>query len=96
MISKPFHMTETTPAFAEKSFFINETGQELPLEDFVPVEILEMAEIEGQRAIPGIAKNISLMKEIEAISSNVPTRHRSCMQIAETLRFSLMKVFIWS
>lgn len=87
MISKPFRMTETTPVFAERSFFINEIGREQPLENFVPAEILEMAEAEGQRAIPRIAKNLSLMKEIEAISSSLPTQHRFINADSRNLAF---------
>lgn len=87
MISKPFRMTETTPVFAERSFFINEIGREQPLENFVPAEILEMAEAEGQRAIPRIAKNLSLMKEIEAIAGSLPTQHRFINTDSRSLAF---------
>ena len=75
MSSRPFHPPGTAPIFAERSFLINKTGQDQPLEEYVPVEIREVAEGEGQRAIPKIAKNLSLMKEIEAISGNLPTHH---------------------
>ncbi|WP_235855642.1 DNA-methyltransferase [Methanofollis fontis] len=47
-----------------------------PLETYVPADILAIAEAEGQRAIPQIAKNPALIKEIEALSSNLPSQHR--------------------
>lgn len=87
MISKPFHMTETTHFPAEKSFFINETGRDQPLKNYIPAEILEMAEVGGQRAIPRIAKDLSLMKELEAISGNLPTQHRFINADSRSLMF---------
>ncbi|MFW5638024.1 MAG: hypothetical protein ACOCG4_02030, partial [Methanoculleus sp.] len=87
MISKPHHMTEITHFPAEKSFFINEAGRDQPLKDYVPAEALEIAEVEGQRAIPRIAKNLSLMKELEAISGNLPTQHRFVNTDSRNLAF---------
>ena len=53
----------------------------------MPVEIREVAESEGQRAIPMIAKNLSPMKEIEAISGNLPTQHRFVNADSRNLAF---------
>jgi tRNA1(Val) A37 N6-methylase TrmN6 len=80
-------MTEITHFPAEKSFFINEAGRDQPLKDYVPAEALEIAEVEGQRAIPRIAKNLSLMKELEAISGNLPTQHRFVNTDSRNLAF---------
>jgi hypothetical protein len=87
MSSRPFHPPGTLPIVAERSFFINKTGQDQPLENHVPAEILELAEAGGQRAIPMIAKNPSLMKEIEAISGNLPTYHRFINADSRNLEF---------
>ena len=76
MSSRPFHPPGTFPVVAERLFFINKTGQDQPLENYVPAEIFEVARTDGQRAIPKIAKDLSLIKEIEAISGNLPTNHR--------------------
>ena len=80
-------MTETTHFPAEKSFFINETGRDQPLKNYIPAEILEIAEVGGQRAIPRIAKDLSLMKELEAISGNLPTQHRFINADSRNLMF---------
>jgi len=87
MSSRPFQIPGTAPIFAERSFLINKTGQDQPLGEYVPVEIREVAESEGQRAIPMIAKNLSLMKEIEAISGNLPTQHRFVNADSRNLAF---------
>ena len=87
MSSRPFHPPGTLPIVAERSFFINKTGQDQPLENHVPAEILELAETGGQCAIPMIAKNPSLMKEIEAISGNLPTYHRFINADSRNLEF---------
>lgn len=80
-------MTEITHFPAEKSFFINETGRDQPLKNYIPAEILEIAEVGGQRAIPRIAKDLSLMKELEAISGNLPTQHRFINADSRNLMF---------
>lgn len=87
MISESFHMTETTHFPVEKLFFINEAGRDQSLKDYVPAEILEIAEAGGQRAIPRIAKNPSLMKELEAISGSLPTEHRFINADSRNLAF---------
>ena len=87
MISESFHMTETTHFPVEKLFFINEAGRDQSLKDYVPAEILEIAEAGGQRAIPRIAKNPSLMKELEAISGSLPTEHRFVNADSRNLAF---------
>ena len=46
------------------------------LEDLVPINALNFARSEGQRAIPAIAKNPDLLLEIEMAAKRVPTRHQ--------------------
>jgi len=46
------------------------------LEDLVPINALNFAQSEGQRAIPAIAKNPDLLLEIERAVKQVPTRHQ--------------------
>ncbi|HPJ83893.1 MAG TPA: site-specific DNA-methyltransferase [Methanothrix sp.] len=46
------------------------------LENLVPIDALNFAQSEGQRAIPAIAKNPDLLLEIERAVKQVPTRHQ--------------------
>ena len=46
------------------------------LDGLVPINALNFAQIEGQRAIPAIAKNPDLLLEIERAVKQVPTRHQ--------------------
>lgn len=87
MSSRPFHSPKIPSTVAEKLFFINRLGQDQPLEKYVPAEVLEMAQVGGQRAIPAIAKDLSLMKEIEAISGSLPSHHRFMNADSRNLAF---------
>ena len=57
------------------------------MKNYIQAEILEIAEVGGQRAIPRIAKDLSLMKELEAISGNLPTQHRFINADSRNLMF---------
>jgi len=49
-------------------------GQDLA--DLVPIDALNIAQRDGQRAIPAIAKNPAILQEIERAVRQVPTRHQ--------------------
>lgn len=76
MISRAISPGASGPIPVEKTFSINQSRLDHPLDACVPPDILAVAEAEGQRAIPHIAKTPALMKEIEALSGTLPTQHR--------------------
>lgn len=87
MISEPSRTTEPGAIPAEKSYFINNLEQDRPLKSFITPEILEVAEAEGQRAIPKIAKNPGHIKDIESITRTIPTHHRFINADSRNLTF---------
>jgi DNA modification methylase len=60
----------------EKTLYGNQSNMDRQLESFIHPEIAAVAGEMGQRAIPFIAKDPILMKEIEALSASIPTAHR--------------------
>lgn len=76
MISRAISPGASGPIPVEKTFFVNQSRLDQPLDACVPSDILAVAEAQGQRAIPHIAKTPALMKEIEALSGSLPTQHR--------------------
>lgn len=76
MISRAIPPGASDPNPVEKTFFLNQARSDRSLEACVPPDVLAVADAEGQRAIPHIAKNPAMMKEIEALSGSLPTEHR--------------------
>lgn len=76
MISRAIPPGASGPNPVEKTFFLNQARSDRSLEACVPPDVLAVADAEGQRAIPHIAKSPAMMKEIEALSGSLPTEHR--------------------
>ena len=69
-------MRSLGPKMCEDVVIIEPSDFGRDLEDLVPINALNFARSEGQRAIPAIAKNPDLLLEIEMAAKRVPTRHQ--------------------